>query len=96
VEGTIFRPFTYIKKLKCGRAYFQTLHLHKETGMDFLLSFWWLSAHVHGSYKRQQKRKEELKEKEHYLCEAKMLNPYIKHGTFLVKFDDRIKIIQGD
>jgi len=32
-EGTIFRPFTYIKKLKCGRDYFQTLHLHKETQM---------------------------------------------------------------
>ncbi len=27
----------------------------------------------------------------HYLCEAKMLNPYIKHGTFLVEFDDRMK-----
>jgi hypothetical protein len=27
----------------------------------------------------------------HYLWEAKMLNPYIKHGTFLVEFDDRIK-----
>jgi hypothetical protein len=25
-----------------------------------------------------------------------MLNPYIKHGTFLVEFDDRIKTIQGD
>jgi hypothetical protein len=24
-----------------------------------------------------------------------MLNPYIKHGTFLVEFDDRIKTIQG-
>jgi hypothetical protein len=22
----------------------------------------------------------------HYLWEAKMLNPYIKHGTFLVEF----------
>jgi hypothetical protein len=32
----------------------------------------------------------------HYLWEAKMLNPYIKHGTFLVKFYDRIKTIQGD
>jgi hypothetical protein len=25
-----------------------------------------------------------------------MLDPYIKHGTFLVEFDDRIKTIQGD
>jgi hypothetical protein len=25
-----------------------------------------------------------------------MLNPYIKHGTFLVQFDDHIKTIQGD
>jgi hypothetical protein len=25
-----------------------------------------------------------------------MLNPYIKHGTFLVEFDDHIKTIQGD
>jgi hypothetical protein len=25
-----------------------------------------------------------------------MLNPYIKHGTFLVEFDDRIKNIQED
>jgi len=32
----------------------------------------------------------------HYLWEAKMLNPYIKHGTFLVKFDEHIKTIQGD
>jgi hypothetical protein len=32
----------------------------------------------------------------HYLWEAKMLNPYIKHGTILVEFDDRIKTIQGD
>jgi hypothetical protein len=24
------------------------------------------------------------------------VNPYIKHGTFLVEFDDRIKTIQGD
>jgi len=32
----------------------------------------------------------------HYLWEAKMLNPYIKHGTFLVEFDDRIKTIQGN
>jgi hypothetical protein len=31
----------------------------------------------------------------YYLWEAKMLNPYIKHGTFLVEFDDRIKTIQG-
>jgi hypothetical protein len=31
----------------------------------------------------------------HYLWEAKMLNPYIKHGTFLVEFDDHIKTIQG-
>jgi hypothetical protein len=30
----------------------------------------------------------------HYLWEAKMLNQYIKHGTFLVKFDDHIKTIQ--
>ncbi len=27
---------------------------------------------------------------------AEMLNPYIKHGTFLVEFDDCIKTIQGD
>jgi len=27
---------------------------------------------------------------------AKMLNPYIKHGTFLMEFDDHIKIFQGD
>jgi hypothetical protein len=32
----------------------------------------------------------------HYLWEAKMLNPYIKHGTFLVEFDDNVKTIQGD
>ncbi len=32
----------------------------------------------------------------HYLWEVKMLNPYIKHGTFLMEFDDRIKIIQGN
>jgi hypothetical protein len=51
-------------KLKSGRAYFQTLHLHKEPGMDFLLSFWWLSAmYVHGTYKRRQKRKERIKRK---------------------------------
>jgi hypothetical protein len=25
-----------------------------------------------------------------------MLNPYIKHGTFLMEFDDCIKTIQGD
>jgi hypothetical protein len=31
-----------------------------------------------------------------YLWEAKMLNPYIKHGTFLVKFDDHIKTIRGE
>jgi hypothetical protein len=31
-----------------------------------------------------------------YLWEAKMLNPYIKHGTFLVESDDYIKTIQGD
>jgi hypothetical protein len=24
------------------------------------------------------------------------LNPYIKHGTFLVEFYDRVKTIQGD
>jgi hypothetical protein len=29
----------------------------------------------------------------HYLWEAKILNPHIKHGTFLVEFDDRIKTI---
>jgi hypothetical protein len=29
----------------------------------------------------------------HYIWEAKMLNPYIKHGTFLVEFDDHIKTI---
>jgi hypothetical protein len=32
----------------------------------------------------------------HYLWEAKMLNPYIKHGTFLVEFDDHIKTFQGN
>jgi hypothetical protein len=32
----------------------------------------------------------------HYLWEAKMLNPYIKHGTFLVEFEDCIKTIQGN
>jgi hypothetical protein len=32
----------------------------------------------------------------HYQWEAKMLNPYIKHGTFLVEFDYRVKTIQGD
>jgi hypothetical protein len=32
----------------------------------------------------------------HYLWDAKMLNPYTKHGTFLVEFDDCIKTIQGD
>jgi hypothetical protein len=31
-----------------------------------------------------------------YLWEAKMLNPYIKHGRFLLEFDDCIKSIQGD
>jgi hypothetical protein len=28
----------------------------------------------------------------HYLWEAKMQNPYIKHGTFLMEFDDHVKI----
>jgi hypothetical protein len=32
----------------------------------------------------------------HCLWEAKMLNPHIKHGTFLVEFDDHIKTIQGN
>jgi hypothetical protein len=32
----------------------------------------------------------------HYLWEAKMQNPYVKHGTFLVKFDDYVKFIQGN
>jgi hypothetical protein len=32
----------------------------------------------------------------HYLWEVKMLNPYIKHGTFILEFDDRIKTIQGN
>jgi hypothetical protein len=32
----------------------------------------------------------------HYLSKAKMLNPYIKHGTFLVEFDEHIKTIQGN
>jgi hypothetical protein len=27
-----------------------------------------------------------------YLWETKMKNPYIKHGTLLVEFDDRVKI----
>jgi hypothetical protein len=27
---------------------------------------------------------------------GKMLNPYIKHGTFLMEFDDHVKTIQGD
>jgi hypothetical protein len=27
----------------------------------------------------------------HYLWEAKMQNPYVKHGTFLVEFDDYVK-----
>jgi len=31
----------------------------------------------------------------HYLWEAKMLNPYIKHGTFLVEFNDCVQTIQG-
>jgi hypothetical protein len=31
----------------------------------------------------------------HYLWEAKMLNPYIKHGTFLVEFYDHVKTIEG-
>jgi hypothetical protein len=31
-----------------------------------------------------------------YLWEVKMLNPYVKHGAFLVEFDDCIKTIQGD
>jgi hypothetical protein len=31
----------------------------------------------------------------HYLWETKMLNPYIKHGTFLMEFDDHVKTIQG-
>ncbi len=31
-----------------------------------------------------------------YLWEAKMLNLYIKHGTFLMEFDDHVKTIQGD
>jgi hypothetical protein len=30
----------------------------------------------------------------HYLWEAKMLNPYIKDGTFLVEFDDYVKTDQ--
>jgi hypothetical protein len=32
----------------------------------------------------------------HYLGEAKTLNPYIKHKTFLVEFDDHVKTIEGD
>jgi len=32
----------------------------------------------------------------HYLWEAKMLNPNIKHGIFLMEFDDYIKTIQGN
>jgi hypothetical protein len=32
----------------------------------------------------------------HYLWEAKMLNPYIEHRTFLVEFDDCIETIQGN
>jgi hypothetical protein len=31
----------------------------------------------------------------HYLQEAKMLNPYIKHGTFLMEFNVCAKTIQG-
>jgi len=31
----------------------------------------------------------------HYLWEAKMQNPYVKHGTFLVQIDDLLKSIQG-
>jgi hypothetical protein len=27
---------------------------------------------------------------------GQMLNPYIKHGTFLLEFDDCIKTIQGN
>jgi hypothetical protein len=30
----------------------------------------------------------------HYLWEAKMLNAYIKHGTFLMEFNDCVKTIQ--
>jgi hypothetical protein len=29
----------------------------------------------------------------YYLWEAKMLNPYIEHGTLLMEFDDHIKTI---
>jgi len=25
-----------------------------------------------------------------------MRNPYVKHGTFLMEFDDHVKSIQGD
>jgi hypothetical protein len=32
----------------------------------------------------------------HYLWEAKMLKPYIKHATSLMEFDDYVKTIQGD
>jgi hypothetical protein len=32
----------------------------------------------------------------HYLWEAKMQNPYIKHGTFLMEFDDYVKTTKGD
>jgi hypothetical protein len=32
----------------------------------------------------------------HYLWEAKIQNPYIKHGTILVEFDDHVKTIKGD
>jgi hypothetical protein len=32
----------------------------------------------------------------HYLWEAKMQNPYVKHGTLLVEFGDYVKSIHGD
>jgi hypothetical protein len=32
----------------------------------------------------------------HYLWEVKMQNSYVKHETFLVEFDERVKSIQGD
>jgi hypothetical protein len=32
----------------------------------------------------------------HYLWETKMQNPYLKHGTFLIKFDDHVTFIQGN
>jgi hypothetical protein len=31
----------------------------------------------------------------HYLWEAKMQNPNVKHETFLVQIDDLLKSIQG-